>query len=276
MPARGNWGDRMLIITPVLYKNVTCATCNHYCHEDCSCLVSTIIPCIDGYDYWKKCRSFDLSQEYCDEQHKKQVMAIKGHNFFKQREEKKDNLLTTIDRVANQLEDDNSFKVMGDIPTNFAEKFVYSMRKNHSTELAEISVSLIEIDKHVRCFVNSNAKLVAITLPQKNMICKTNHRISSEMFFAEVWTKFVNNLRNVLHVINNLPNSNDYEKWIVIPVIQYKVESCGETFYKTRGNELKGTKLVEMDEEGNLLFATGPIHEKYWTREKINSLEIFK
>ena len=82
MAKQGVWGDRNRIIIPVQYKRVTCATCEHYCQEDHSCLVSPIIPRINGYDYWKYCKQFDLSRDYHDLQHKEQVIRVKGSSFF--------------------------------------------------------------------------------------------------------------------------------------------------------------------------------------------------
>lgn len=34
---QGVWGDHMRIITPILYKRVTCATCVNYCKGDVEC-----------------------------------------------------------------------------------------------------------------------------------------------------------------------------------------------------------------------------------------------
>ena len=60
MAKQGVWGGNSKIITPIQYKRVTCATCMNYCREDHSCLVSSIIPKINGYDYWKTCKLFRM------------------------------------------------------------------------------------------------------------------------------------------------------------------------------------------------------------------------
>ena len=101
--------------------------------------------------------------------------------------------------------------------------------------------------------------------------------MSIDFIRSDLWTRFSDSLKVVIKTLIDLNSSDEYEKWIIIPTFPYKDnESCGEIFYKNRETELHGLKLVEMDEEGKLLFATGPIKEKYWTAEKIRNTQIFK
>lgn len=283
MPKRGSWGDRMEIITPILYKRVTCATCINYCHEDLSCLVSPIVPAIDGFDYWKKCKRFTLSPEYCDDKHKAQVKREKGEMFFLQQMEKTDvnkgrQYLEREDLCVN--ENINCGKIPKNVPEvskTFADRFITSAWNNHKIEFQEIAIPVVEGVANSKCFVNNYEKMIAMTMPKvKNRYCK-NQKITQDFIKKNRWSCFFNNLKAIIQLIRDLENTDEYEKWIVVPEIIYeKDKSCGEVFYQTKGKLLQGIKLVELGEDNILQFATGPIQEKYWTAERINNLEIFK
>lgn len=130
--------------------------------------------------------------------------------------------------------------------------------------------------ENTKCFVSARRKIVVMTiLKMKRQKVKKN--ISKEHIRANIWTSFKNSLMSVIKWMDVLETSDDYEKWIVIPEIPYDEEnSCGELFYYKCGKELYGIKLVEMDEFGRLQFATGPICEKFWNKERINEEKVFK
>lgn len=281
MAKRGVWGERMTIIIPILYKRVSCATCVHYCHEDHSCMASPIIPKINGFDYWKKCKKFELSQDYLDEAHKEQVIRVKGDCFFKQ------NRMTIEQEENNQRIEDEFIIPVSKQVTNlspdtkqktFSERFIVAAKNKHGLTFEEILMPEFPGLSGAKCYINLYEKLIVMTMPKiKSKKVRIHHNIDRNYILTDLWTRFVESLRIAIKTLIDLKVSYEYEKWIVIPVIPYKEdESCGETFYKTKGYELKGIKLVEMDETSNLLFATGPVFEKYWTAEKIRNIQIFK
>lgn len=283
MAKRGVWGDRMAIITPVLYKRVTCATCAHYSHEDHSCMVSPIIPRIDGFDYWKKCKEFNLSPEYFDELHKDQVKKVKGNHFFDRikknifpietSSEANEKIIKT-ETVDLLIEKKNDNK-----PKTFSDRFVAVAKEKYQIELTPIAMPVLPGLSSNKCYVNPSEKLLVITMPKikqkKTHIHNTN--VNRNFVLTDLWNRFSESLKLIITMLTDLSNSEEYEKWIVIPILSYKNdESCGEVFYKTRGHELKGIKLVEMDEKDNLFFATGPIYDKYWTAERIKNVKVFR
>lgn len=130
MAVRGNWGDHMVIHVPVLYKRVSCATCKHYCHDDHSCLISPIVPRIDGFDSWKKCKKFLLAHKYFDDSHKKQVMRVKGKGFLEEIQviEEKELVKTVVeknrDATINVIEEEPP-KYVRTVPKTFSDKFLF-------------------------------------------------------------------------------------------------------------------------------------------------------
>lgn len=62
-PHKGSWGDRYIIEQKPNNKRITCNFCKYY-DEDGSCRVKPIVVCEVGYDYWKYCDAFYLSDEH--------------------------------------------------------------------------------------------------------------------------------------------------------------------------------------------------------------------
>ena len=62
-PHKGSWGDSYIIEPRQNKKRITCNFCGNY-NQDGSCNVKPIVISEVGYDYWKYCKSFYLSQEY--------------------------------------------------------------------------------------------------------------------------------------------------------------------------------------------------------------------
>ena len=285
MAKQGVWGDRMRIVVPVLYKRVSCATCLHYCHEDHSCVATPKIPKIDGYDCWRSCKKFDLALEYYDELHKEQVIRIKGNQFFDKKAEiniKNDELSClqceiSLDENNKKLENDEvqSKEVF---KKAFYEQFIYFVRIHHNILFEEIILPIELNGKRAKCIINPQVKVIAIVISQ--IKANTNNmlgHINQDAIKIRLWNNFNKSIMEAVQAFEALKDSDEYEKWIVIPEITYKGDdSCGECFYKTKGSKLNGVKLVEMDKEGNILFATGPRYEKYWTVDKINKLQVFK
>lgn len=88
-PTKGSWGDRYLIeknTTP--RKRVSCADCKHYC-EDGSCLKEAVIISEVGYNNWKNCKSFVLSNtvEYYSEKVNQVLKTRKTPSIDKQKTE---------------------------------------------------------------------------------------------------------------------------------------------------------------------------------------------
>ena len=273
MAVRGNWGDRMVIHIPVLYKRVSCATCKYYCHEDHSCLVTPIVPRIDGYDNWKTCKKFLLAREYIDDSHKKQVMRIKGDGFFEEIQviDKKE-----INRITNCVIEEAPPDYVHKEPKTFADKFLAYAWMNNGIDFKEIPFpGYSEVDGS-RCYVSARRKIVVMTI-SKIKRQKVKHHINKEHIRANIWSAFNNSLLSVIKTMDILNIPDDFDKWIIIPEIPYDEEnSCGELFYYSRGKKLHGIKLVEMNDSGRLQFETGPICEKFWNKERIDEIEVFK
>lgn len=285
MAKQGVWGDRMRIVVPILYKRVSCATCLHYCHEDHSCVATPKIPKIDGYDCWRTCKKFDLALEYYDDLHKDQVIKIKGIQFFSKKE--------TVDIENNELSylqyetspDENNKELENDevqskevYKKSFFDQFIHFARVHHNILFHEINLPIEVNGKNAKCIINPKEKVIAIVISQiKSNANNMLGHINQDAIKIRLWNNFNKSIMAAVQAYEALKDSDEYEKWVVIPEITYKEdESCGECFYKTKGSKLNGVKLVEMDKEGNILFATGPIYEKYWTVEKIKELQIFK
>ena len=60
-PHKGSWGDRYIIEPRPNQKRITCNCCKHY-NNDGSCNVRPIVISEVGYDYWKHCKNFYLSE----------------------------------------------------------------------------------------------------------------------------------------------------------------------------------------------------------------------
>lgn len=283
MAKQGVWGERTAIITPILYKRVTCATCTHYSHEDHSCLISPVVPRIDGFDFWKHCKDFKLSLEYYDDNHKRQVIREKGENFFKGEIKKEVDICSEngdLSQNRNAEKEQENRKSINSSKSlkNFSDRFIYSVRENHGIAFSEIDMPEFPgFSNTTKCFVNNHDKIIVITLSHIKMPQTLKGNANRELLRAKRWTEFSNTILSVISIFGSLVTSEEYDRWILIPVIRYKEDkSYGEEFYYTKGKELHGIKLVEMDDSGNLLFATGPIKEKYWTGEKIKNLQVFK
>ena len=170
MPKRGSWGDRMRIIVPVLYKRVTCATCVHYCHEDHSCMVKPVIPRIDWFDCWKKCKQFELLPGYYDDAHKMQVIKIKGNAFFDKSKQVKDSNTSGTSVKLNLLDEYTSIqqpqKAEETRIKSFSEQFVYFAKINHGIEFVEISIPDLPRLQNVRCLIDNGKKIIVMTMPK--------------------------------------------------------------------------------------------------------------
>ena len=285
MAKQGVCGDRNRIIIPVQYKRVTCATCEHYCQEDHSCLVSPIIPRINGYDYWKYCKQFDLSRDYHDLQHKEQVIRVKGSSFFakKQPEDQIKSNEFELDQTQRKPEE-QSYEAepyippnLIDPPTGFCEKVIYSLWKNHNIEVRKVPLGGLPSSSKGECFVNAKEKLIIIVVSKIKMGNMGMKAVSKDQAKVRRWSHFQDTLTGFISFLTELPDSEDFEKWIIVPVYTYERDvSCAERFYYWQGRKLRGIKLVEIDDYGKLEFATGPVFESYWTAEKIRNIKVFK
>ena len=158
----------------------------------------------------------------------------------------------------------------------FSDKFLSCAWRNHGIDFKEIPVPSSAEIENTKCYVSMRRKIVVMTM-SKIKLQKVKHHINKEHIRANRWTSFKNSLVSVIRLMDSLAVPDDFEKWIVLPEITYDEEnSCGELFYYSRGKSLHGIKLVEMDEDGQLQFATGPICEKYWNKERIDEIDIFK
>lgn len=63
-PPKGSYGYGFYIEDTKEHWRKSCSACENYCNEDGSCLVSNIIPSIDGWDYYKKCEQFELNDKF--------------------------------------------------------------------------------------------------------------------------------------------------------------------------------------------------------------------
>ncbi len=280
MAKQGVWGERNKIFTPILYKRVTCATCKYYSREDYSCLVSPIIPKINGYDYWKQCKQFELDDEYNDLQHRQQVTNIKGASFFSAKSSTsipnaqlvKEKL--TAPQTVNQ-EVIFSSPGIKTISKQFIEKVLVSLKEHHGIEVQQMSLDGLPSLGAGTFYINSGKKLLVVIIPELKTGTKIKHP-SEDHKKIDRWSRFQRTLLPFINFLSELPDSSDFEKWIIVPVYPYEKDlSLAETFYYKQGTMLNGIKLIESDKTGQLLFATGPIFDKYWTSEKIHNLKIF-
>nr|DAY84890.1 MAG TPA: transcription elongation factor GreA [Caudoviricetes sp.] len=75
-PHKGSWGDRYIIEPRPNQKRITCNFCKNY-NKDGSCNVQPIVISEVGYDYWKYCKSFYLSEDHSTSQNRGYVARNK-------------------------------------------------------------------------------------------------------------------------------------------------------------------------------------------------------
>lgn len=247
----GNWGNSYIIITPILYKRVSCATCIYFSLEDGGCNKTAIYPPEYKYQYWKKCKEFDLDPEYMDFNHKNQVKRVKGETFFSSVKECK-------------------------------KKKVISNRINHTIDKNES----VQIRVHKKLENLFQMQFSVCDNPEKNIVILHNQEngISAVIIkkFPSRGVKQFNKwemecLTILRHAIQLQKQEKKFNQQLVImpPCRINEEETLAEIYYKKQGHSFKGIHLVEFDENNNIVIASGPT-ERYWTPEKINNLHIFK
>lgn len=75
-PHKGSWGDRYVIEPRPNEKRITCNFCKSY-NKDGSCNAKPIVIAEVGYDYWKHCKDFYLSEEYVTPENKEYMLRNK-------------------------------------------------------------------------------------------------------------------------------------------------------------------------------------------------------
>lgn len=276
MAKQGVWGDRYRIYYPIQYKRVTCSTCIHYCKEDMSCLAKGILPRIAGYDYWKHCSDFDLSPEYLDSKHMDQVRKVKGINFFNKH-------MTLNDQDSSGEKDSHDIgepkkdkhqmvyipsNVQND-PKDFYAQVIRSLWINNHIEVTKTKL----IDPHTG---KQHTFYLDIDKERKTLF-RIISKIKKKDHPAKYWTLYKNHICKNLEMIKSIDLEGKYLKMMILPLeFDKKQNSYAETFVNQCEDLLEGIRILEMDQNGKILQVNSSAQEKYWTKEAINKLKIFK
>lgn len=259
MPKRGDWGDRMRIITPVLYKRVTCATCIHYCREDCSCVATPILPQIDGYDHWKICKQFELAPAFQDEKHIQQVIYERG----KLKKEHSAHQDQNGNKRLNTAIVDGTVPIT--IPTEaktVIEKFISAAWYQYGLEFCKLNKPNQQRKREFSCFLNKKKKKIAIVVSYLHSQNSFHHEMSYNAMITKRWAIYADAIEAAIRVLSELNDYANYEKWIVAPRIELNENlSYGEMYVQRNIKKLKEIQLAEISDKGRLIFVLGDIEK---------------
>ncbi len=122
-------------------KKITCKDCTHYNKYDKSCAVTATFPPHDGWDSWKYCKKFNLTDK-CDNYKEKQALLKKMGKNNPQTlatKKRKDHSPSEEKNISNQNEmtfgKENNSPDFGDASLYLYDLFKGSVRKKHINRL---------------------------------------------------------------------------------------------------------------------------------------------
>ena len=247
----GNWGNSFIIITPILYKRVSCATCRHFSNEDGGCNKTAIFPPEYKYQYWKKCKEFELSPEYCDYAHREQVRKVKETNCRF--------MIQDCDRDKKQSVQINH--------TVCGKESIVQRVHRKLEGLFQVGFKMHDEKENKFLIFSNDENDIAAVLIKKFPSRGVNRFDKWEVECTSV-------LRSAVQLQKKERRFN--QQLVIMPPCKINEdETLAEKYYRKQGDSFKGIHLVEIDKNDNFVIASGPT-ERYWTAERINNLHIFK